>query len=324
MIRTAVIGSGMLVQEILPVLTDMPEIDIRILTGTERSKSVLTDLQTKYAIPEISTDYEAMLQEKKGQLDLVYLATPNHTHYEMAKKALEAGYNVLIEKPLVLDSKEAEELFSIAKKKGVIALEAISNQYLPVFEILKQNLSRVGQIKYVSLNFSQYSSRYDRFMAGEYFRVFDASFGGGALTDLGIYNIHIAAGLFGAPAKTVYYPNILKGVDTSGVMIMDYTDFKVVSVGAKDCQGDSGLMIEGTDGILTLTAPPNSMNAPLIFHDRKTGADTVLSKVYDEHRMAAEFREIAGIIQKNDVIQVEGRQNESLLVLRIMCEGRKA
>ncbi len=320
MIKIAVVGSGMLVQEILPILTAMPEIEVQVLTGTKRSADTVRGLQEKYAIPKAYTDYDTMLADQRGQLDLVYLATPNNTHFELAMKAIEAGFHVFIEKPLTLKYEEAEQIFSKAKEKGVIALEAISNQYLTVCKVLKRELDRAGEIKYVSLNFSQYSSRYDRFVAGEYFRVFDAALGGGALLDLGIYNIHIAAFLFGHPVKTFYCPNIIRDVDVSGVMIMDYKDFKVVSVAAKDCQGDNGLLIEGTNGYFKLSDTLNSMNAPLIFHDRRTGADIALTEPVDEHRMTAEFREISRIIKENDALQVEERQKESLLAMRMLCE----
>ncbi|MBE5846115.1 MAG: Gfo/Idh/MocA family oxidoreductase [Lachnospiraceae bacterium] len=318
MIRIAVVGSGMLVHEIMPMLKEMPQIHVQVLVGTKRSADTVHALQEQYAIPEAYTDYDRMLADKRGQLDLVYLATPNYTHFELAMKAIDAGFHIFIEKPLTLSLSEAEQIFSKAREKGVIALEAISNRYLPVCEVLKRELKRAGQIKYVSLNFSQYSSRYDRFMAGEYFRVFDAAAGGGALLDLGIYNIHIAAFLFGRPAKTVYCPNIIRDVDVSGVMLMDYTDFKVVSVAAKDCQGDNGLLIEGTDGYFKLSDTLNSMNAPLIFHDRKTGEDIVLSEGTGEHRMTAEFRTIEQIIQKKDVLQVEERQSESMLAMHML------
>ena len=318
MIRIAVTGTGMLVNEIMPMLSKMPEIDIVAIVGTKRSEEKVEALKKQYSIPESFTDFDEMLATKKGQVDLVYLATPNNSHYEMAKKSIEAGYNTFIEKPLVETVEEAETVFEMGEKKGLFVLEAISNQYLPAFDALKKNLSLAGQIKYASLNFSQYSSRYDRFMAGEYFKVFDAKAGGGALKDLGVYNIHLAAGLFGMPKKINYFPNITREVDTSGVMIMDYGDFKLTSVAAKDCQGDSGLMIEGTEGYFKLSAGANALDSPLIFHDRKSGEETVIAERSKTHRMQPEFAAVEKMIRENDKSQLKERQLESITALKIL------
>ena len=318
MLRIAVTGSGMLVNEILPVLVKIPEIKIAAIVGTKRSEEKLRELSEKYSINEIFTDFEEMLKCEKEKVDLVYLATPNNTHYELAIKAIEAGYNTFIEKPMVETLKEAEMLYKLAEEKGVFAVEAISNQYLPAFEAIKSNLSRAGQIKYVNINFSQYSSRYDRFMAGEYFKVFDRKAGGGALKDLGIYNIHMAVGLFGIPEKLAYYPNIVKDVDTSGVLMMDYNSFKVTSIAAKDCQGDSGIMIEGTDGYFKLSDTLNSLNAPLIFHDRKKNEDLILEEKSEIHRIEPEFKAIAKMINNNDYDMFMERRKESLAVMKVL------
>ena len=50
--------------------------------------------------------------------------------------------------------------------------------------------------------------------------------GGGVLGDLNIYNIHFVVGLFGAPKNSGYYPNIVREVDTSGILILEYDDLK--------------------------------------------------------------------------------------------------
>ena len=67
---------------------------------------------------------------------------------------------------------------------------------------------------------------------------------GGALYDLGIYNIHFVTGIFGKPKKVRYFANITKGVDTSGTLVLDYGDFKAVCINAKDCKSESYGMVE--------------------------------------------------------------------------------
>ena len=80
-------------------------------------------------------------------------------------------------------------------------IEAIINQYLENFKVIKDSLSEIGDIKIVNINYSQYSSRYDAFKQGEIAPAFNPEMGGGALRDLNIYNIHLLVGLFGNPNR---------------------------------------------------------------------------------------------------------------------------
>ena len=77
--------------------------------------------------------------------------------------------------------------------------EAIINQYVPNFYKIKELLPKLGKIKIVECNFSQYSSRYNAFKEGNILPAFDYTKSGGALMDLNIYNIHFVVGLFGKP-----------------------------------------------------------------------------------------------------------------------------
>ena len=69
--------------------------------------------------------------------------------------------------------------------------------------------------------------------------------------DINLYNIHFVVGLFGAPKDVHYYPNIhSNGVDTSGVLILEYPGFVCQCVGAKDCAAENGIQIVGDGGMI--------------------------------------------------------------------------
>ena len=79
-------------------------------------------------------------------------------------------------------------------------------------------MSSLGKIKLVQCNYSQYSSRYDKFLAGEIPNVFNPVFSGGALQDINIYNLHFVTGLFGKAKEVKYIANSAEnGIDTSGI-----------------------------------------------------------------------------------------------------------
>jgi len=323
MMRLAVVGTGMLVRELLPVFREMDCIRVQALCATARSGETARALGRQYGVaPElVFTDYAAMLAQLRGQIDAVYIATPNDTHYALAREALESGHAVILEKPLVLRYEEGQALYELARRKGVPLLEAISNQYLPSFAALRGHLPDIGEVRHVRISYAQYSSRYDRFLAGEYFRVFDAARGGGALNDLGIYNIHAAVGLFGAPASAVYYPNVVRGVDTSGVLLMDYGSFKCVCHAAKDCEGESGIRIEGTRGSLRADGRMNAMKGDVVYEDPLRGVVRTYEIAQPAHRVMPEFEAFDRMLTDRDperLRELQEAQEESLRALRVL------
>lgn len=78
-------------------------------------------------------------------VDAVYIASPNETHYNYAKLAIEAGKHVLSEKPLSFTKRESEELYSEAKEKNVVLMEAVKAAYCPGFQQLI-NVAKSGKI----------------------------------------------------------------------------------------------------------------------------------------------------------------------------------
>ncbi len=87
-----------------------------------------------YDIPEARayTSYRELLDKERAlpadqRIDFVSIATPNHTHFEIAKAAVEAGFNVICDKPMTFDLKQAEELAEAVEKSGVVF--AVSHNY---------------------------------------------------------------------------------------------------------------------------------------------------------------------------------------------------
>src|SRR5438132_8377583 len=65
--------------------------------------------------------------KRPDRIDFVSIATPNHTHFEIAKTFAEAGFNVICDKPLTLDLAQAEELLKVVEKSGVVF--AVTHNY---------------------------------------------------------------------------------------------------------------------------------------------------------------------------------------------------
>ncbi len=264
--KLGIIGAGMIAQEVLTFINQIEGIDPVAIAATPRSEDKLKNLSEKYGIGEYYTDYEKLLVNP--DVEVVYVALPNNLHYEVMDKALDAGKDIICEKPFAANVNQALRIFKKAESKGRIVLEAMTNRFIPNALRVKEEISKLGKIKIVSFNYSQYSSRYDRFKAGDIAPVFSLGNAGGALMDLNIYNIDYAINLFGRPKDVRYFPNIEKSIDTSGVCVLDYEDFKAVCIGAKDSSAEFLNTIQGEEGAIEI---PDALNNFGSYKIKKTG-----------------------------------------------------
>ena len=311
-----IVGAGMIVKDFLSFSHELPEIKLEAIVA--RNIENLKNLQNTYNIKQIYTDLDECLSSPR--IDTIYVAVPNNLHYSVAKKALEAGKNVICEKPFTLNYHETVELFELAESKNLILIEAITNQYLPNYIEIKENLSQIGNIRLVECNFSQLSSRYEAFKKGIIAPVFDKNQGGGVLGDLNIYNIHFVVGLFGAPKNSEYYPNIVREVDTSGILILEYDEFKVVCIAAKDTYNNSYANIQGDKGLIKVIGTLNEVPNYII---KNKEVEMKVNKNIHKHRMYSEFKNFIDVIDNKDFDFMQKQKKHSLAVMEIFDKSRK-
>lgn len=316
--RLGIIGSGMIVNDFLEIIPYLDGIELRGIYGRKSSEEKLNKLKNENNIKEIFYDYEELL---KSDIDTVYIALPNNLHFEFSKKALEANKNVIVEKPITSNYKEAKILSDLARERKLFIFEAITTEYLPNYLKIKELLPKLGDIKIVQCNYSQYSSRYNSFKEGKVLPAFDPAFSGGALMDINIYNIHYVVGLFGKPKNIEYYPNIERGIYTSGVLMLDYNKFKCVCVGAKDCKAPIANNIQGNNGCIYVDTPVNRCeNFKIIMND---GTTTLFNENKYNNRMISEFIEFTNIIHNKDLDRCYKMLDHSLIVSEVQTIARK-
>ena len=317
--KLGILGTGKVVQEFLPWLTgpDAP-FAVEALCSTERSAPLAESLCVQYGIPRHTTNYLELLQ----WVDVVYLAVPNLQHTRYARVALEAGRHTIVEKPMAPTAAETEELAALARHKKVFLFEAMTTQYLENYNKIRELLPRIGSVKLVQCNFSQYSSRYDAFCAGEKPPVFDPACAGGALMDLNVYNVSYVVGLFGEPNQVKYTANMERGIDTSGILTMDYSSFKAVCIGAKDCAAPARCVIQGTKGYLLQKSTPNFCGG-LTFHPNQ-GKEEHFNLNGGKPRQAAEFTAFARAIEGGDQELCGRMLDTSVAVSRVLTVARRS
>lgn len=316
--KLGIIGSGMIVREFLPDIIALPDCTVKGICGTRRSKEKTEKLAREHGIPKAFTSFEALLEEA---IDTVYVAVPNTLHYQYTRAALEAGKNVIVEKPMAGNTREAQALAALAREKHLFLFEAITTLYLQNYQMIRRLLSKIEPVKMVLCNFSQYSSRYDAFLKGDIKPAFDPKAAGGALMDLGVYNVHFVMGIFGKPESVTYAANIQRDIDTSGIMTMDYPDFKVVSIAAKDCGAPGGYQIEGSKGYLSMDKPSNSCG-PVKLH-LNDGTEEIFDVQPRECRVIPEFKAFIDRINRRDFEACYQTLDHSVAVCQVLTEARR-
>ena len=316
--KLGILGTGMIVREFLPWLAG-PEspFTVEAICSTERSADTARQMCEQYNVPHHTTSFEELL----SWVDVVYLAVPNMLHVKYIRAALEGGCHVIVEKPMAPTGALAEEVAQLARSKKRFLFEAVTTQYLENYAKIREMLPRVGTVTMVQCNFSQYSSRYNDFCAGTVWPSFDPSCAGGALMDLGVYNVSYVVGLFGAPNKLHYAANITRGIDTSGVLTMEYRGFKAVSIAAKDSNSPARYIIQGTKGYLLQKSTANYCGG-VTFHPYE-GKEEHFNLSGGRPRLAAEFHAFARAIEGEDQELCSRMLDTSVAVCRVLETARR-
>lgn len=316
-IRLGTIGSGVIVHSFLDNVKRTQ--GIRLAAVCSRSAEKGRALAEEYGAEKVYTDMDAFLRDE--EVNFVYIATPNLLHYGQAKAALLAGKNVICEKPFCAKASQARALAALAKEKGLFLVDATPTAFLPNLEILKRELPKIGKIKLVMANYSQYSSRYDKLLSGEVPNVFNPEFAGGCLMDLNYYNLYLNVALFGKPQNAVYYPNIFGSLaDTSGVLILNYDGFVSQSAGAKDTWGVNFFQIEGEEGYIYIRDGSNGIREVKVV--TKT-SEEVFNAQQDPDRLFYEVQSVTKLVLSGDKDAVYSRLDVMLDVITVLENARK-
>ena len=186
-------------------------------------------------------------------IDAVYVASPNCCHYEQVMTLLKAGKHVLCEKPMASNLEQAQEMFAEAEKQNLILLEGMRSIYAPSFQKMIPYMETLGTIRRATLQYCQYSSRYDNYKRGIVENAFKPELSNGALMDIGVYVVSCMIRLFGAP-KSIKASGVMlhNGVDGAGTILMEYPDMIGEAIYSKITDSAMPSQIQGEDASMLI------------------------------------------------------------------------
>lgn len=316
--RIGTVGTGFVVSNFIEAACDAEGIEIAAVYS--RTAEQADSFANKHSVGPRFYDRDAFLTS--DVFDVVYVAAPNSLHYQWVKDALYAGKNVICEKPFVSTATELEELIELAGRKKLFLFEAITTPHLPNYQLLSEHINEIGDIKIIQMNFSQYSSRYEQFLEGRKPNVFNPEFSGGALMDINYYNLYFTVGLFGRPNHINYFANIREGIDTSGILLLEYDGFKAVLTGCKDSKSKNMAQIQGDKGFIIVRGESSRCASFVIYTN---GEEKEFDIQQNPSALYYELVEFGKIYRNKDFTAGNRLLKKSLLVTELVqCAREKA
>ncbi len=205
----------------------------------------------KYEAPKSYASYQDLIED--NDVDGVYVATPHTFHHDQTLKCLEADKPVLCEKPLTVNAAETKRLIETSHTRGVFLMEAVWTRYLPIYSPIRTWIDekQIGDLKLLTSNFS--------FRAPDDLehRAWNHALAGGALLDIGIYNIAVSQWVFGDNPESVSARSFLSetNVDALTAATLIYADERLSQFTCSFLvDGANDFIIYGTEGRIHIHA----------------------------------------------------------------------
>ncbi len=248
-IRWGILGTGTIARKFAEGLRHVEGAEL-IAIGS-RSSQAADAFAAALGVPRRYSSYGDLVADP--DIDVVYIATPHTLHQANSRHCLQAGKAVLCEKPFTVNAREAAAVINLARERKLFLMEAMWTRFLPLFAKLRELLAQgaLGELRLLQVDFG--------FRAGfnPAARLFNPQLAGGALLDVGVYNVSLASLLWGRPA-CIHADAYLgeTGVDEQSAVILSHAKGQLATLlsAIRTTTPQEALLI-GTDGCLKIHAP---------------------------------------------------------------------
>ena len=213
--RWGVIGAGRIADKFCTALNFVEGSELYAVASRDQQRA--QHYANKFNATKWYDDYDELI--KDDNIDIVYIATPNHLHHDLAMRAMQHNKAELCEKPLSINYRHSKEMIEQAKKSNVFLMEGMWTSCMPFIEKIQQLIQQdlIGLPQFVQADFG--------FTAPVDFesRIFSKALGGGSLLDIGIYPIFLASLILGEPSTVEFVSKLTTtGVDEYCNLVLQY------------------------------------------------------------------------------------------------------
>ena len=312
--KIGILGAGGIAEMVAPALVALPEINCYAVASRTPGKGEA--FAKTYGFKKVYTDYAQMLSDP--EVELVYVATPHSHHYKHMKLCLEYGKHVICEKAFTMNRQQAEEVFAIAKQKGLFVAEAIWTRYMPSRKLIQDILDSgiIGKPNTLTANLS--------YVIADKQRIYDPALAGGALLDIGVYGLNFALMHFGRDIIRMEssVAKMETGVDGMETITLFYRDGRMaVLTHSVWCRSDRMGIIHGDKGYLVVENINNPQSVQ-VFDDE----DRLIARYNVPEQVNGyeyEFREAVGCIEAGKLEPDSMSHADTLEVMELMDTLRR-
>lgn len=312
MLKWGILSTGTIAKNFAQTAAKMD--DVRVYAVASRSMESANAFADQYGIEKRYASYEALAADP--DVDIVYVATPHSRHYEDMKLLIEAGKHILCEKSFTTDAAQAQEIFDLAKARGVFVMEAFWTKLCPVYREVEKVIES-GAIGDICTVTAQYG-----YTTGRMARKFDAQLAGGTLLDIGVYAIGFACMMLGYEADEILSRMIMndQGTDAIDAITLRYGG----AVAQLICSIGSTMptfgAVYGTKGHIDVPDFKNPQKVTVCIDGQ---APYVIERPFEINGFEYEIREAMACVQAGRGHSGMITPQQSVAVMRIMDTVRR-
>lgn len=313
--KVGILGTGHMSERMAETIRSMR--DVTVYAVASRDEEHAKAFAERFGVEKAYETYEALMRDASVQL--IYIATPNHLHYEHARACIRHGKPVLLEKPFTLNERQAQALIGLARRNQVFLCEAMWVRFMPLIVRLKKDLDmgRIGEVTTVTANIG-YDLR-------EKERVCRLDMGGGALLDIGVYPITLALQILGADITNVSTSvvHMNTGVDAQECVNFVYSNGAMAGLFATMLSNtDKQGAVYGTDGYILIEDINNYKNYRI--YDAGGTLKETVERPEQISGLEYEVQACIDAILANKLECPQMPHDDTLLLMRIMDTVRAA
>lgn len=283
MIRWGVLGFGRIAKRFIKGLSYSQ--NGKLYAVASKGGQTLSELTTDV---KVYRDYESLI--KDPHVDAIYIALRHQDHYHWAKQALLHHKSVLCEKPATLSYLQTKELCELSQKENVFFMEAMKTRFIPLMNDIKTLIreKKLGDIQIISTSFCGEVDYQEESYLFEKTQ-------GGALYDVGIYNIECVLDLMEAMPNDIHvYSEKKYNVDVYDKIELIFPSTKAILKMAIDRSEEKALIIQGTKATLHASPFYRPTLATITYAD---GRKESIQKDYQYDDFYGEIEEVHRCIQ---------------------------
>lgn len=263
--RIGVCGTGTVASWCSDTICQLDNPEIELYACATSPGFDCSEFAQMYGYKKIFASFDELMLDPA--VDLVYIAVPNHMHYQLCMKAIEHSKNFVCEKPFSVHEDQCREILTKARQKGLFVSEALWPAFLPAHQALKESLSGgiIGEIKSM-----------DIVMLGNVMfleRVKHLETGGGELLDEGPYTLGLMTMYLGTDIASVSSKTrkLETGVDAEDEIDIAYNDGRSVhihqSMDSAEKDFCEKVEIRGSKGTAVMNAVANPKEIKILDSD---------------------------------------------------------